>query len=127
MAERSCCQGNWRSRFFAKLGGCPKCMRLSLAITACAWLAIAGMPTLLSVPVLGTLLLAGALAATALTAAHFAVFLTRVRVVTEMRSEDGTVEPVVVQYRPSRRTFLARSVPASLGALAAVLLGRAEP
>jgi len=101
-------------------------MRLSLAITAGAWLIVAGVPTLGSVPVLGTLVLAVALAASALTVAHFAVFLTRVRVATEMRHEDGTVEPVVVQYSVGRRAFLTR-LPVSLAALSAVLLGRSAP
>lgn len=123
--ERSCCQGKWRSRF-AKLGVCARCMRLSFAITVGSWLAVAVAPNLGLAPAMAMSVLAVALAATALTVAHFAVFLARVRVVTEMRSADGSLKPVVVQYRPDRRAFLARSLAGSVGALAAVLLGRAE-
>ena len=128
MTERSCCQGNWRSRFFAKLGRCPRCMRLSLAITVGAWLLVAGAPTLglESVPGSGMLVWAVALAASVLTVAHFAVFLTRGRVATEMQTEDGTMEPVVVEYSLGRRAFLAR-LPLSVAALGGVLLGRTMP
>lgn len=128
MTERSCCQGNWRSRFFAKLGRCPRCMRLSLALTTGAWLLVAGTPILgvESVPGLGTLVLGVALAATALTVAHFGVFLTRGRVATEMQNEDGTMEPVLVEYSLGRRAFVAQ-LPVSLAALAAVLAGRSAP
>ena len=126
MAERSCCQGNWRSRFFAKLGGCPRCMRVSLALTIGMWLMVAVMSTLGLAPVAGMLVWVAALAATALTVAHFTMFLTRVRVATELRKEDGTVEPVVVQYSVGRRAFLAH-LPVGLAGLAAVVLGRALP
>ena len=125
MTERTCCQGNWRSRFLAKLGRCPRCMRLSLALTASTWLLVAGAPTL-GLGSVGMLLMAVALAATALTAAHFAVFLTRGRVATEMQTEDGAMEPVVVEYSLGRRAFLTR-LPVSLAALAAVLAGRTVP
>jgi hypothetical protein len=103
-------------------------MRLSLALTTGAWLLVAGTPILglESVPGLGMLVLAVALAATALTVAHFGVFLTRGRVATEMQTEDGTMEPVVVDYSLGRRAFLAR-LPVSVAALGAVLLGRTMP